>query len=50
MQLPLEIGFTKEFAKLKTKFTSKKKFDKKNRKVVQVEEGPEEAIFSGIND
>lgn len=50
MQLPLEIVFTKEFAKLKTKFTSKKKFDKKNRKVVQVEEGPEEAIFSGIND
>lgn len=50
LQLPLEIIFTKEFAKLKGKMTIKKKDTKKKNKVVASEEGPEEAVFSGIND
>lgn len=50
LQLPLEMIFTKEFARLKGKMTIKKKNDKKRNKVATIEEGPEEAIFSGIND
>ena len=50
LSLPIEISLTRSFGVLKEKVKNLKKNDKKKDKGGHQEEGPEEAIFIGIND
>lgn len=50
LSLPLEMYFSKAFVSIKEKRGQNKNNKKKNKKVKNDDDGPQEAIFIGIND
>ena len=50
LSLPLEMYFSNTFDRIKTRRGQNKKDKKKNKKVKNDDDGPQEAIFIGIND
>lgn len=52
LQLPIEMFFTKRFAKISEKYNNPERINKKThrKEKVQFDDGPQEAIFVGIND
>lgn len=50
LSLPLEMSLSRSFAKLTSRDGHKKDSKKKNKKADKYDDGPQEAIFIGIND